>query len=776
MLEVKNFKDKIFILLSVFLISVSLFIYQVVLTRIYSVILWYHYVFLITSFAILGLGLGGIIAYRQQEKKKKRKGSTNSGKKKLVQEENIHPISVLYKTTILLSVSYITVLGIIYVLPFVSSLLTYVVLGTFPFIVGGYFFSVLFRELSGISNKLYFADLLGSGLGSIIVLLSLNYMGMYRSIILICVFASVAALLLAALLKRKTVTAYILLVIVLLGLFIPKNDVSFIEQNFKGVTTSMVKTLGKIKNAGKTGKIVYTKWNAFSRTDVIEIKEDPNQMLVTIDGAANAPMYKFDGKQESLEKYKKHAEYLPFSFGTNNSTLIIGPGGGRDLLYALAGGSTDITAVEINTSSIDAVKHFKDFNGNIYGRPEVRVYGEDGRNYIRRTRDKYDVIFLSLVMTNTSQGAGYALSENYIYTIEAVQEYLEHLKENGKLAFLAHDQEDLGKIVATVMMALQKNKGVYIKDISQYIAIFKKNVPQDSHDSEHIHNPMIIVKNKPFTEQESIDLAKEALKNGNIPLYIPNTYEEGPLKHIQEKHLSMADYLEGFSYNVTPATDNNPYFYNFSKGISPILLFVLIVVLIGSVILFLPYITQQGIFRPALYFSGLGAGFMLIEIPLIQKFILYLGHPMLAFTYVLAALLIGSGLGALMSGRELFNKIIKNVYIPPILVVIVNVALMSILNIVFKNTADWSLINRILISSLIVMIQGVFMGMPFPRGLRLLTEKGKGDIIPIMWGINGVMSVLGSVVSVILSMQFGFNGALIAGGIIYILISLQNKI
>ncbi|WHH59952.1 hypothetical protein [Petroclostridium sp. X23] len=770
-MEIKNIKDKAFVLLSVFLVSVSLFTYQVVLTRIYSAILWYHYVFLITSFAVFGLGIGGIIAYKQQEKRQK--SILKKSRDTKVREAS--PLEDINKAVTILSISYLLVLGLIYLLPYIGGLLIYAVLGTIPFVIGGYFFSTLFRELSGISNKLYFADLLGSGIGSVAVLLSLNYLGMYRSVILVCIIASLAALLYSSALKIKNAVNYVLPVLLLVAILLPGQYVKSIEQNFNGIKTNVSKTLGNINKSGENGEIVYTQWNAFSRTDVIKVKEAPDQMVVTIDGAANAPMYRFDGNMESLDKYKKNTEFIPFSFGKNDSTLIIGPGGGRDILFALAGGSKDITAVEINTSSIEAVRQFKDFNGNIYDRPEVRVYGEDGRNYIRKTQDKYDVIFLSLVMTSTSQGAGYALSENYIYTTEAMQDYLAHLKEDGKLAFLTHDQEDLGKIVATAILAL-KNRGIPVKDAPKYIAIFRKNMPQAQHGGEHIHNPMVIIKNQPFTEQQSKELAQSAYENGNLPLFTPHVYEEGPLQHIKEEHISMAEYLTGFTYNVTPATDDNPYFYNFTKGISPVLIFILFFILIGSFILFIPFIIKHSAVRPALYFSGLGAGFMLIEIPLIQKFILYLGHPVLAFTYVLAALLIGCGLGSFVSSSKVFSKTVKGIYLPPILIVIVNIALISSLGLIFRNTSDWSLINRILISSLLVIIQGFFMGMPFPRGLRLLNENKKTDIIPIMWGINGVMSVVGSVVSIMLSMELGFNGALIAGSIVYILVSLIRKI
>ncbi|WP_256961480.1 hypothetical protein [Thermoanaerobacterium thermosaccharolyticum] len=138
-------------------------------------------------------------------------------------------------------------------------------------------------------------------------------------------------------------------------------------------------------------------------------------MIVTIDGTASSPMYKFDGKDGSLDIYKKDVEYLPYTFGKKDNVLIIGPGGGRDILYALAGKSKNITGVEINTSTIDAVRHFKDFNGDIYNKANVKIYGEDGRYFINRSKNKYDIIYLSMVMTSSALQTGYALNENYIY-------------------------------------------------------------------------------------------------------------------------------------------------------------------------------------------------------------------------------------------------------------------------------------------------------------------------------------------------------------------------
>jgi hypothetical protein len=377
-------------------------------------------------------------------------------------------------------------------------------------------------------------------------------------------------------------------------------------------------------------------------------------------------------------------------------------------------------------------------------------------------------------MTNSSQGSGYALSENYIYTVEAMGDYLDHLNENGRIAFLAHDEDDLGKIVATAIQSLEK-KGIPLKDTPKYISIFSKYMPQQ-HGGSHLHNPVIIIKNLPFSEEESEGLFDLAEKSGNVALYAPMVFEQGILDHIQDSHISMADYLNGFDTNVTPATDNNPYFYNFGKGIPSTLLLILIIVSMGSIMLFAPFAVKNKNLKPTIYFGLLGMGFMMIEIPLIQQFILYLGHPTLAFTYVLAALLIGGGLGGYLSNHKLFNKTNKAFYLPPVFVAVISIVLLLSLDFIFQSTSTLGLTSRIMIAMIIVMFQGFFMGMPFPRGLKLIGESGRGKIIPVMWGVNGVTSVIGSVLSIILSMLIGFTGALIVGAVIYLIVSLYRTL
>ncbi len=752
-------------LFSTFIISVSLFLYQVLMTRLYSAVFSYHFVFLITSFAVLGLGLGSILAYTLRKKKNKAGLAAKKANKMADQNDVKGQIS---KGSIILAVSYITVFALNYLIPYVNNLLIYVVLGTIPFLIGGYLYSLVFTEFSSISGKLYFGDLVGSGLGSLTVIFLLNDAGMFKTIMLVCVIALMPALIYPIKILKFRIVGYILTAVFVAGFLLPGQYVSTVERDFNGLLNNSEKTFGSIKQLGLSPKIVFSKWNAFSRTDVIKIPQQPDKMLITIDGAANAPMYKFDGNIKSLEAIKSDTGFLPYTIGNNKKTLLIGSGGGRDVLYALAGGSEDITAVDINTSSIDAVKAFGDYNGNIYNRPEVKVYGEDGRGFVRRSADKYDLIFLSLVMTNTSQGMAYALSENYIYTVEAINDYLDHLNNDGKVVFLAHDEDDLQKVLFTSLQALRYT-GIPLKDTPKHIAVFTKYMSQ-GHEGTKVHEPVVIIKKQPFSQVEGQNMLKTAKENGIAPLYIPDISAKGILYQIKEAQISVADYQKNLVSQIPPATDNSPYFYNFGRGIPGTLVLILLVVLILGLLILSPFVIKQKNKKQILYFSLLGTGFMMIEVPLIQKFTLYLGHPALAFTFVLAALLIGGGLGGYYSNNRLFNSF-RYFYLPPVLVAIINVIFLLSLDSLFQTTSTLQLAGRIAIASGLVMLLGFFMGMPFPRGLKLIADKGKGDTIPIMWGANGITSVIGSVLAIILAILIGFKGALAAGAGVYLFVS-----
>jgi len=762
-------KDKLeigrIILLSIFVISLSLFTYQVALTRIYSAILSYHYVFLTTSFAILGVGLGSILAYHDRARLNRILGADPVQPHKVVVQVN--------KWVFALACGFVCVFVLIYIQPFIDSLIIYSILGLIPFIISGYLFSMLFKLWPWVSGKMYFSDLLGAGAGSIAIVALLDNLGMFKTAVLICLLPFIIAAVLPAANKRLKVAQCAIPFILAVGLFLPMQVVNSIEVSFYAMLNNTGKTFGEMQRSGLAPEIVFSRWDSFARTDLIAIPNIPQLKILTIDGSANAPMYEFDGDADNLDHFKANTGFIPFAIAESNSALTIGAGGGRGVLYALAAGSSNIAAVEINPASIEAARIFGDFNGHLFDRPEVRTYIQDGRNFVRTIDEQFDVIFLSLVVTNTTQGVGLALSENYVHTVQAMEDYLDILSAGGRVAFVTHDQNSLIRLTTTAMQALV-NRGVPLQNTPDHIALFY--LLEDIGVEEQMIAPVIIIKNQPFVEYESLVLEREILNIGATPAHIPQLHEWANLSQVSDGLVSLHEFADFFYANVGPVTDNSPYFFHFDNSTPSVLLLILLLSLLGALLLLIPHLRRKGHLRPSVYFGLLGMGFMMVQIPLIQMFILYLGHPTLAFSYILAAMLIGCGLGGFLNSCKPFRSTLGKVYLPPVIAAVICFIVLASLQRIFQGTAGLGILGKVIISSVVVAVPGFFMGMPFPRGMVLLGESNRRDIIPVMWGINGTMSVAGSVISIILSMTFGFTVALIAGAVIYLAIGLFREI
>lgn len=742
---------------ALFLVSLSLLIFQITITRVFSAILLYHYVFAVTSFAILGLGLGGILVFILP---------------RLEKSFMANPDLFLARLGLMLAFSYFVIITLLSLTPFLG-FLSYIILGFIPFIIGGILIAILFKHAARATGKLYFADLLGSGIGSLAVIYFLDSFGLIRTFILISLTAAGASLIMFRKnVRNKIFFSCIFLTLFLLALFFQTSFTGNLETNFQPFVTSPHKYVGDTNRERGDGaaRIIFTKWNSFSRTDVIDVDGDPDRKTVTIDGVAFSGMYRFNGDLRQVKNYTDTSGYfpsimsLPFLIGSNEKVAMIGTGGGRDVLYALQAGSKTIDAVEINTSTIDAVRNFADFNGRIYDRPEVRVYAEDGRNFLKKTDQVYDLIFLSLVKTEAIGTVAFALSENYIFTVEALEDYFNHLKDDGKIAFIVHHEACLAKMTATAMKVL-KEKGIPEMEIPLYLAVVNsKNL--ETNPYKPTYEPLLLIKKKPFTRSEAETLLTAAKNTGNQSLFLPYLAENARLGDIRQGKMSVADFEKNLPYNAEPATNNKPYFYNFDPGLPPVLWYTLIGVTILALIFLKPLLNRKltGI---SLYFTGLGIGFMFLEIPLIHKFILYLGHPTLAFTFVVFALLIGGGIGSYFSGLAIweFGKSKRN--IAALLVFGYTLLLLVAIPIVFKNTADFGSIVRIAISVLLVLPLGFFMGMPFPYGIKSMSLNGQENEVPLMWGVNGIMTVAGSIAAIIVSMFWGFDVTIAVGAAVY---------
>ncbi|PAB58613.1 spermine/spermidine synthase domain-containing protein [Anaeromicrobium sediminis] len=631
--------NRVYLYLAMFLIGFSLFLYEILLTRLFSVILSVNLVFLVVSFAILGSGIGGIYTYKILK-----------ANKKIIPEHLLKKYSVWIPISILLSI------GAMYYLPFMKISILYALIGAISFVMGGIVISSMFKENEKNSNKLYFMDLVGSSLGSLAVIPLMNQFGFMRSVVVVCIMSLIASILIYVHCKEYKKMLILGLCSLLLGAgFMEANIIKQMEKPFNAYYLSPNTLISYLKDSKEKPKdIPFTKWDAISRTDVIETTNENEKIIVT-DGGASAPIIKFDGNIKSIEHLKKKVNYIPFAFGNNHNTLVIGSGGGKDVLFALLGESENIDAVEINTSTIEAVNSFRDFSGDIYNRPEVNVYNQDGRNFIENSNKKYDNIYLSMVMTNAIENTMYSLSENYIYTYEAVEKYFGNLNENGKLSFMMHNNLDLLRVVNTGIEVLL-HKGVRQENVTDYFIIV--NGMDKRHKNNHKSNvkmPLVIFKSTPFTEEE-INIVRETAKVQNREVIHYPGGENELYKLLKDKKITYEELLNKINFNVKSIKDDSPFFYNYTKTLPAQIQYVFWGILFIWFLIRIKYANRKEHKEPVKYFMGLGIAYMLVEIPTIQKMILYFGNPSLAFSVMLFSILVSSGIGSVLSG----HKKIKN--------------------------------------------------------------------------------------------------------------------
>jgi hypothetical protein len=516
-------------------------------------------------------------------------------------------------------------------------------------------------------------------------------------------------------------------------------------------------------------------------------------MDIYIDGTAGSPMYRFNGNVNdpgaTISNLKDtFPGYFPFLYlqeEERDNALLIGPGGGRDILLALMGGVREITAVEINKDLVDLVRRYSWFNGRIYkGLKNVNIVVDEGRNFLKRQKEKYDIIMLSLPVTNTSRSLeGYALTENFLFTTDSICDYLDHLTDEGRLVVVGHNDAEILRLLSLSLAALNRRgvsitaamSQIYIVGTDEYLVFVLKKTPFKPTKAFHMYQAIhqfdleSILSYFPYIRKVgTINPALMALGSGKIVF-------KDLEKMVKER-----------GYDISPVTDNSPFFYKFEVGMpKPVsLVFWSSVILFGLIILIPSLYWKKGaiqrethlkkkryfdkdLLRSAVLFSMLGMGFMLIEISFIQRFVLFLGQPVLSLAILLFSLLGGAGMGSIWSGRLPPNKINKGIAMTSLSIVGMVLGYTFLLPIIFDHLLGLNLITRLSATVFILIPLGFLMGIPFPLGIRWLKERSLENHIPWMWGINGVSSVLGSAMTIVVAISFGFTEALLVSAVCY---------
>ncbi len=749
------------------LTSFSALLLELALTRLFSVVLFYHFAFLAISIALLGLGAGGVFAYLCKARLARietrllatRLCLVNSVLVLIVLEVTLHvPVSltVTGKNFLRLTVLY-----------FVAAI---------PFFVTGLLFSVIFARETWRVSRLYGADLCGGALACLAEVPLLNLLGGPNTILVAATTMAIAALIWASGSTWRKWAGGLSAICVLL-----------IAANHSNRLIDVVYAKGVFRDPAW---VEFARWNALSR---VEVDRQGTAKAIVIDADASTYIMNCDLEHWAGSACERNEMSAPPSLANvlrpHGEFAIIGPGGGPDVLRALANGSPSVTGIEINPIIANTIMRgrYADYALHLYDRPDVHIHVTDGRSYLRSTREQFDVVQMTLVDTWASTAAGaFALSENNLYTLEAFEEYFNRLKPDGMIAITRWEFREPREALRVVAVAMEALHHLGVSDTASHFIIASKG----SLNEDGI--PVVVLAKKTaFTAGE------EAAVQGHLStysqlnaIYLPSRPAQNPFADLIASENPTA-FARNYPYNVAPVGDNAPFFF-FTLRASQVLgqqglqrgidwkvnlgVLVLILVLVISVAAVLAFLILPLAFHgrshspvPILYFVAVGLGYILVEIAFIQRFVLFLGHPTYALTVVIFLLMLSSGAGSLLSRRLNLR------WLPLIIVVAGLIGAVFLLPKALSAWVGLPFLTRLAISAMLLLPLGFVMGMPFPNGLRALAGASRAQLknelednaVEWAWAMNAAASVLGSVLAMVIAIQFGLTATLACGAAAY---------
>src|SRR5215471_505507 len=640
--------------IAVFLITLSGLILEVGLTRIYSASVWYHFAFVAISVALLGWGLGGFTVHLLKQKIQ-------------LSMSTAALVASLYAATIPLC------LWLLVRYPFeMDRLPLYFLAPLLPFFLAGMVLSIIFDLHRAVAGSLYFADLVGAALGAVLVTLLLHLFGGEAALLVGAVAPALAALLLALKVDGARATdvgppataggsdrASLVIRIAAIVMVVVTAGAAFSAVKFGAfrVKPGTTKAMRNQMDAAPGSHIVQTGWNAYSRIDCVEGLPDSFARLY-IDSDAWTGIRGWDGNLASVQDMKWSYRALPFRLTPNAETLIIGPGGGPDVVAALASGSKKVTAVEMNPLMLKFVRSYGARAGNLYDRPDVETIQSEGRNFISRTDRKFDVILLGFVDSWASVASGgLSLSENYLYTTEAVRAYYDHLKPDGVLVILRWEM-DIPRLVSNSVATLGPAEAA-----KRIVVLMEKQANPNDYPQM-----LFMLRKRPFRDAETREISQDWTQAN--PVVMPNATAPPGIKEVLSGTKTLEQYEAASPRFVGPVWDDSPFYfaidrpYRMPGAIAENLLKWLLGPSMGMLALFAVFgvprkrdVENAGR-RPAyqyggslVYFAALGFGFIAVELALLQNLTLLVGHPIYTLSVLLFTLLAFGGIGSALSVR-----------------------------------------------------------------------------------------------------------------------------
>ncbi|MBI5202866.1 MAG: hypothetical protein HY925_14840 [Elusimicrobia bacterium] len=732
----------------VFVLSFSSLLLELALTRLFSAVLFYHFAFLAISTALLGLGAGGVLAHAAQKRLAR------------LALERVGAAAGLAGAAATVAALWVVLHVPVSLQPTWSTLgkLSAIYLASAaPFFLTGLVLAVAFARAGQGVSKLYAADLAGGAAACLAVVPLLDALGAPNAVLLSAAGSALASFLWSGREAEKTRAAAALAA---LGIAMALNHA--------GGLFDVVYSKGR-----KLLPAEFARWNSLSRVEVFAFSGGARNAI--IDGDAATAIMDADPRtypgSELQRRMMRDVSSLPNVLRPKGEFAIIGPGGGAEVLRAVGAGSPSVDGIEINPLIATSIMRdrYAEHSRGLYLLPQVRIHVADGRSWLRASEKRFDVVQMTLVDTWAATSAGaFALSENNLYTVEAFREYLERLKPDGIVAVTRWEFREPREALRLTAVAMEALKSLGVNVPSSHLIAMSQGPLTDA------GTPVaLLAKRSPFTPEEvRAVLAHAAWTHGAItPLHLPGAGGEGPFGELIASGDPKA-FSESYPFNVSPVTDDAPFFFFtmklrhvFTRGfaraidwkvnVGVAVLGMVLAVSLAAVAAFLvlPLALVKGAKLSAGlgYFIAIGLGYILVEIALVQRFVLFLGHPTYAVTVVIFLLLLASGAGSRLAGSR-----------PPRLSLAGAVAgvlsIAALLPSILRAAGGQPMALKVAVSTLVLGPLGFVMGMPFPAGLRVFQGSREWA-----WSLNAAASVLGSVLAIVIAINCGLQAAMLCG-------------
>jgi predicted membrane-bound spermidine synthase len=645
----------------------------------------------------------------------------------------------------------------------------------------------LFQKSGVRLPVLYFFDLSGASFGAIISIYMMNNLGPVRSaIILIFILCTASWVLYRYYFQdsKRWWPVWVSVTAAAIFLFSVNTNALLIPAH--NVEKDMIHSLHDPENRAR---IIDTRWTSFGRSDLVE-KDNQSYKTLYIDGAAGTRMLRMEnGMLDQMQYFDLRYNFVAgivlntLSNDQKKDALVIGSGGGIDVVALLVNDFQRIKAVEINPDFIELVKKYGAYNGNLYnGHPRVQVINKEGRSYIRTSDDKYDVILVSLPLIKSTRSYGnYALTENYLYTYDAFMEYRNSLNDDGYMIIVAHNAHEVYRITTNVVRSFEL-ESISADDAMKHIAVIGKDPL-----------PALIMKKSPFTSTET-DRLHQAVMNYNQlggVIFIPNLEQHdmavkrsGKVEVVKENMLDTALYwmstgqidlkslIKISPINISHISDNSPFFYNWDNAIPPEILGIIIIstiLLILFIIMFLSKVrknTDPTTGRYIYSFGILGIAFIVTEVAVIQRFLFFWGQNTIALAFVLSLILLSTGTGSLAS-TYLKNDRLK-LQLSFVMIPILSALFYFVYSkLMLSHEGAQTLLKALLTAGMIFPLF-FFMGFPYPTLLKSVWKLIGRDVFPWMIGSNSLATLIGGSIAVSTAMIIGYHFVLLIGGVLYL--------